>query len=248
MQSIIDKKKCRVSVAMAVHNGEKYLKEQIESVLVNLSDDDELVISDDGSTDGTIKLISTNYGTNSIVKLLYSKRGGVKANFSNALNHCTGEYIFLCDQDDVWYSEKVAQVLPLLREHDLVVHDAVITDASGRTVYEDSLLKLRKAGSGVRKNIIRNSYTGCCMAFSRRLMKKSMPIPENIYMHDQWIGIMNDIYYKNSYFLNEPLIRYRRHDDNVTDMRHHNPVVMIRRRRILIEELMKRMRMLRMTP
>ena len=101
----------RVSVAMATYNGEKYLKEQIESILCNLNENDELVISDDGSTDNT-KIIIENFQKNDKrIKLFDGPKNGVKQNFNNAIEKCQGEYIFLADQDDVWLEGKVEKVL-----------------------------------------------------------------------------------------------------------------------------------------
>ena len=103
----------RVSVAMATYNGEKYIKEQIDSILNNLEKSDELIISDDGSKDGTIKIIQEYQKKDSRIKLYDGPKNGVKQNFANAIKNCSGEYIFLADQDDIWNDKKVEKVFPL---------------------------------------------------------------------------------------------------------------------------------------
>ena len=101
----------RVSVAVATYNGERYLAEQLESILDALEQNDEIVISDDGSTDDTRKVIETFQKKDSRIRLVDGPRQGVKKNFESAIRSCSGQYIFLCDQDDIWTKDKVEVVL-----------------------------------------------------------------------------------------------------------------------------------------
>ncbi|MGY0290641.1 glycosyltransferase [Limosilactobacillus fermentum] len=96
----------RVSVALASYNGMQHIGEQITTILNNLSSYDELVISDDGSTDETIEIIKSFQSKDKRIKLFYGNGKGVKHNFSTALSNCRGQYIFLCDQDDVWFENR----------------------------------------------------------------------------------------------------------------------------------------------
>lgn len=230
----------KVSVAMATYNGEKYIEEQIKSILMNLEANDELIISDDGSTDNTIKIITEIIKKDSRIKLLNGPKKGVKQNFANAINNCTGKYIFLTDQDDAWIENKVDKVLYCFQKEEctLIVHDAEIVDENLNEI-EKSFFKFRNSGKGIVKNIWKNTYIGCCMTFKSEIKKHILPIPNNIEMHDQWIGIINEIYGK-SYFLNEKLIKYRRHLNNVSQMKHYPINKMIKNRSIFIKELMKR--------
>lgn len=233
---------CRVSVAMASYNGEKYISQQIDSILRNLTENDELVISDDHSTDRTVDIVKSYMKKDSRVKLFFGPSKGIKANFTNAMFKCKGQYIFLSDQDDIWFDNKVDNVIPYLRRHDLVVHDCIVTSSVISDIIVSSFFKYRKSGCGVLKNIYKNTYIGCCMAFSRDLMKKALPIPNDIKMHDQWIGILNDIIYQNTYFLNEPLIFYRRHGNNASSFHHDSIYRMIKNRISLIKELFRRIK------
>lgn len=232
-------KEIRVSVAMATYNGEKYLKEQIDSILSNLSSDDELVISDDFSNDNTRNILKEYSKRDGRIKLLDGPKQGVKQNFANAIKNCTGKYIFLSDQDDIWESDKVKKVLNCFKKQEctLVVHEAIVIDEN-LTVIMPSFFNYRKSGKGIIKNIWKNTYIGCCMAFDSQIKEKVLPIPNNIEMHDQWIGIMNEIYCK-SFFLNDKLIKYRRHSDNVSSMKHYGIGKMVKNRIILIKELIK---------
>ena len=106
----------RISVAMVTYQGEKYIKEQLDSILVCLDREDEIVISDDGSGDGTLEIIRKYAKEDKRIHLVDGPRKGVKANVENALRNCEGAYIFLADQDDIWMPEKVARVMAELKK------------------------------------------------------------------------------------------------------------------------------------
>ena len=231
----------KVSVAMATYDGEKYIKEQIDSILSNMRSTDELVISDDGSTDKTIEIIS-NYNDKRI-KIFEGPRNGVKKNFENAIRLCDGDYIFLADQDDIWEKNKIEEVMNVFKNNSkvsLIVHDAIVFESDSKEVLIESFFKFRKSSSGFIKNVIKNSYIGCCMAFSKELKKYILDIPDDIEMHDQWIGIINDIYLEKAYFLKQKLIRYRRHQNNVSELKHYPFYKMLVNRIKFLKEIVKR--------
>ena len=211
-------RKEKVSVAMATYNGEKYIKEQIETILNNLDDKDELVISDDGSSDMTIEII--NKINDKRITLLEGPKKGLKKNFENAIKNTTGDVIFLSDQDDIWMEIKVEKVLECFNNNNyiLIQHDAIVVDEKDKVIYE-SFAEHRKVKTGVIKNLIKNSYHGCCIAFRKELIKEILPIPDNVYLHDEWIGIVAELNGK-TYFLNEKLIKYRRHSENTSSFKH----------------------------
>lgn len=208
----------KVSVAMATYNGEKYIKEQIKTILQNLQENDELVISDDGSNDNTIDIIK-NFNDKRI-RLLDGPRKGLKQNFNNAIKNTTGDYIFLSDQDDIWMPDKVSKMLEIFRKNDyiLIQHDAIVVDESDNIIF-NSFAEHRKVKTGIIKNLIKNSYHGCCIAFKSDLKAKILPIPNNIYLHDQWIGMVAELEGK-TYFSDEKLIKYRRHSENNSSFKH----------------------------
>lgn len=204
-----------ISVALAAYKGEKYIEAQIKSILPQLSYDDEIIVSDDrpgGMTEKIVKRLSLE---DSRVVWVEGRSKGVVANFVNAIRYCKGDIIFLCDQDDIWLPDKVKRVKEAFDEgYDLVLHNAYVTDGE-LNITDYSFFEKRGSKPGVIRNIMKNSYMGCCMAFDRKLLKYIMPIPKNIPMHDQWIGIMGEIYGKVK-FLDLPLIYYRVHGGNVT--------------------------------
>lgn len=234
---IIMDRKFNISVAMATYNGEKYIKEQIESILYNLLLEDELIISDDGSTDKTKEIIQSF--NDKRIKLIDGPHKGIKQNFANAIEQCNGKYIFLSDQDDVWSNNKVEEVLKCFesdRKITCVIHDCDVVNDDMSSVIYDSFFEYRKCKNGIIYNIYKNRYLGCCMAFTKEMKKFILPIPNNIEMHDQWIGVICDKYGK-SYFLPKKLFHYRRHGGNVTKLHHYPLVKMIRNRIVFIKEL-----------
>lgn len=203
----------KISVCMATYNGRSYIQEQIASILPQLSYNDELVISDDSSTDDTVSLI-LDINDPRIVLLENNKYRSPVLNFENALIHSSGIYVFLADQDDLWHPNKISILLPLLHLHDLVLSDCKIIDDDDNII-NPSFYALRRSGPGIFKNLYKNSYLGCCMAFRRSLLDKALPFPETIPMHDMWLGMVAEIY-GTTFFCKEKLVYYRRHSSNAS--------------------------------
>ena len=226
----------RVSVALASYNGALYIKEQLESILVNLSMKDEIIVSDDGSTDGTRRIVSEYARIDSRIHLIEGPCNGIIANFEHAIERCRGTYIFLADQDDVWEKDKVEKVLKIFQEKDvaLVVHDAKVCNGDLKEVLLPSFFSYRSSGAGVWKNIVKNTYMGCCIALKKEVRDKVLPIPKSIQMHDQWIGILSDFYFGKSVFLKETLLSYRRHGENNSSMKHNGVGKMICNRAVFM--------------
>lgn len=203
----------KVSVCMATYNGEKHVVRQISSILKQLGLQDELVISDDKSTDKTCELIKS-IQDNRI--RFYTNKGiaGPVGNFQNVLSLATGDFIFLCDQDDVWLPNKVSETVKLLKTYDLVLSDCTIVDEQ-LNVLDRSFFKKRGSTQGLVHNFFKNSYMGCCMAFRKNVLTYALPFPTAIYMHDWWIGLLAEI--KGTvYFHPVPLILYVRHGSNAS--------------------------------
>ena len=202
-----------ISVCLPTFNGEKFIKEQIESILPQLELEDEVIISDDSSTDNTIKIIKS-FSDKRIILLENNIFKNPIYNLENALNLSKGEFIFLADQDDIWETNKVSICKNKLKTYDLVVSNCTIINEDGSSTTE-SLYEIRNSRIGFIKNLIKNSYCGCCMAFKSKLLQKCLPFPINLPMHDQWIGLMAEIT-GNPVFINDKLIRYRKHHGNLT--------------------------------
>ena len=207
-----------ISVCMATFNGGKFIREQLESILSQLPPDAEIIIADDGSTDDTLLVVDSL--KESRIRVLPAERHlGVIYNFERALRASKGEIVFLADQDDVWLPGKVEKCLAALNEADLVMHDALLLGLSD--AFESAwgrngkLSDIRTYRSGVVANWWKNSFTGCCMAFRRKVLDKALPFPKNLPMHDQWLGVVAEKYFKVSY-VDEPLVDYRQHSSNAT--------------------------------
>lgn len=202
-----------ISVCMATCNGERYLQAQLDSVLVQLDAGDELVIADDCSTDGTLALIEQR-GDPRIRLLPGKRRLGVVANFERALSAARGEYVFLCDQDDVWLPNKRAVFIKALANADLVVSDCRLADAALNEL-APSFFLLRNSGPGLLRNLLRNSFLGCCMAFRRSLLARALPFPAELPMHDTWLGLVATTT-GCVCFVSETTLLYRRHGSNAS--------------------------------
>lgn len=227
-----------ISVALAAYNGEKYIEEQLNSILPQLGPEDEIIISDDGSGDRTLEIIA---GFSSVqIKVFKNPKKGVVSNVENAIRHTSGDFIFLADQDDVWLPDKVSVIKNYFIESraNLVVSDAYIANES-LEVLEDSFFRLMNSGNGFFKNFIKNTFPGCCMAFRKELKDVILPFPNNIPMHDSWIGLLAEIK-GEVLFIPEKLIYYRRHGDNATVLRRDSLRQSLIWRKNLAFELIKR--------
>ena len=231
-----------VSVALAAYNGMRFLDGQIDSILPQLESGDELVVSCDPSTDGTWEHLKTLSEKDGRIRPFPGTGQGVQENFENALTHCVGDVIFLSDQDDVWLPGKVAAVLDALEKTGagIVLHDARVTDAEGN-ILEPSFFRMRGCKPGYLRNLLKNSYIGCCMAFRKEVLLPALPFPGNIPMHDQWLGLIGSRFFP-VVFLEQPLILYRRHGENVSSDRHAGFSQMLQWRFRLWQDLTERTR------
>lgn len=200
-----------ISVCLASFNGGEYIAAQVESILASPRVS-ELLIADDGSTDNTRQVLASIADPR--VKLLSGPGRGAVANFEFLLRQASGKFIFLSDQDDVWLPRKVDAMLQALEEADLVISDCSVVDG-GLNVIARSFFRARGSGPGVLKNLWRNSFLGCCMAFRRQILSYVLPFPGNLPMHDWWIGLMASRKGR-VVFLDEVLTLYRRHGANAT--------------------------------
>jgi glycosyltransferase involved in cell wall biosynthesis len=198
---------------MATYNGEKYILGQIKSILDQLSPDDEIIVSDDSSTDNTLTIIKS-FNDSRIKVFNNINNSGPVGNFENALVNAKGQYMFLADQDDIWLSEKLNKHLVLHGKYDLVISDAEVIDGDENIIYP-SFFKERGSKPGLLNNLIKNSYLGCCMSFNRKIVNYALPFPSGIHMHDWWIGLVAERKGK-VFFCNERLMRYVRHGNNVS--------------------------------
>lgn len=215
-----------LSVAMCTYNGGRYLSEQLESIALQSSLPGELVICDDGSTDGSIDIIKS-FVRNAPFKVrltINTKKLGATKNFEKAIDSCSGELIALSDQDDFWNPEKLRLIQSKFNHSSrvgLVFTDADIVDdgrnSLGYRLWESvgfNKAKQHRATQGelFRLLLKRNYVTGATLAFRAYFKKSILPIPE-IFVHDAWIAIILS-FLTDIAIIPEPLIQYRQHADN----------------------------------
>lgn len=211
--------KKRISVCMATYNGRHFIEEQLNSIFPQLSEYDELIISDDHSTDGTWEFLLDLKAKDSRIRLFQNQGKGLIANFSNAIEKSTHPIIFLSDQDDVWHPNKIAKTMPYFDnpKTKVVVSDLIIVD-NDFEVLVPSYQSLRHTHHGFWHNLVKSSYIGAGMAFRAELKKIILPIPPTVPMHDMWIGLLAD-YYHGVTFIPDQLVYYRRHGLNASEIK-----------------------------
>lgn len=205
-----------ISVCIATYNGAKYINKQLGSVLKQLGKDDEVIVSDDHSIDDTVQIIR-NLNDHRVKIFFNPGDPGYSSNFENAILQSTGDYIFICDQDDVWIDGKVSKMMNcLIAGTHLVVSDAEIVDKNLNQLFA-SHFELNNTRPGFAINFLKTRYIGACMAFNREILSKVLPFPSNHYLcaYDYWIALISEYYYSVK-LLKEPLLRYRRHGENAS--------------------------------
>lgn len=209
----------RVSVCMACYNGEKYIEEQIKSILPQLGAEDELIIVDDHSADKTAEIVK-NIGDKRIRYVFNKKNLGVNRSFEKVIGMAKNDYIFMADQDDLWTEGRLEQMLGKLKQHLLVSGNSIAVDKNGKEKDFD-LGSLKQTDSkSYHKNILKiftgNAYYyGCAMAFQRRLIKIILPFPSYIESHDLWIAMAANLLKSNSH-LEKIVLKRRIHGENAS--------------------------------
>jgi glycosyltransferase involved in cell wall biosynthesis len=216
-----------VSVVVCTYNGEKYVRDQLQSILDQTRPPDEIIISDDGSTDSTLEIVeefaSSIGGPQPPVWRVETRAKplGVSGNFASALKKARGEFIALADQDDVWEPDRLEKGLAHFHDGVLLAHsDATLIDASGRPT--GTLMSALRLTSSERRNLLRgraldallrrNVVTGATTIIRSSLLEHALPIPEG-WVHDEWLALVAAAQ-RGVVFQEDPLIRYRQHGNN----------------------------------
>ena len=205
----------KISVCMATYNGEKYIKEQLDSILCQLGEDDEVIVSDDGSTDTTLAIVQSFKDPR--IKIFSDQvfRSPI-FNFENAIKQSSGDIIVLSDQDDLWAEDKIASIKQTIPTNPvwLNMYNGNCIDENGVVVKMD-LFEHLSVREGLFENIKKNSFIGCNIAFSRELLKYTLPFPKDIPMHDMWLGCCAYIF-GEVHFFKKHIFSYRLHGKNFT--------------------------------
>ncbi len=221
----------KISVAIASYNGETYIAEQLQSILQQTMPPDEIIISDDGSKDNTLGVLrkmipdAQGLGVNIVIRT-DNPRHGIGGNFEWAITHCSGNYIFICGQDDIWMPEKVEQTMRVFAQHPgayMVCHRLALIDGAGEpviqmrpnSVFEGRNLQENQVFKAQRKEFLESAVSnvlisGPAVCISAALVDKAMPIPV-AHAEDYWLqfcAVAED----GLYYLHETLTKYRIHN------------------------------------
>lgn len=203
----------RVSIALASYNGSAYLQDQLDSFLKQYQMPDELIVTDDCSSDTTEAIVRA-FAERAPFQVEFHRNErnlGYSGNFNQALMKTTGDLVFLSDQDDVWFPEKIAHMVDVAERHPdalVVMNDAALTDGQLNDVGLTKLGQIRSAGLGMESFVM-----GCCCGVKRELLDMCLPIPDRYKSHDNWIvGLADGLHAK--VVVDKPLQYYRRHGSN----------------------------------
>lgn len=217
-----------ISIAMCTYNGGAYLSGQLASFVKQTQRPDELIACDDGSTDNTLQVLNQFSKEAPFPVKIYrnQQRLGSTKNFEKALSLCSGDSIFLSDQDDVWMPQKVNSLLQALRNNPdagYVFSDALIVDEMLRPVgytmwqsikFTSGQCRQFKRGKQLEVLLKHNVVTGATMAFRAELKNIILPIPDES-IHDEWIALLASSVGMYGVLIDEPLIQYRQHSQQL---------------------------------
>jgi glycosyltransferase involved in cell wall biosynthesis len=218
-----------ISVAMATYNGAEYVTGQLASILEQLGPDDEVIIVDDHSTDGTVAAIRTLDDPRIAVHVNDRNRGDVFS-FGRAISLAKNDVVFLSDQDDIWSPGRVELMTHRLLESGASVvtsnFDWMDTHGTPIVIPYDGVSS-RDSAKHLR-NIVdifvgKTNYFGCAMAFRHRFLPVISPIPAFVESHDLWIALASNLAAANSH-LDEVTLRKRKHANNATSTVSRRPI------------------------
>ena len=213
-----------LSIALATYNGEKYIREQLDSILMQTVTDWELVACDDCSSDGTFRILREYAEKDDRIRVFRNETNlGFRRNFEKAVSLTSGDYVALCDQDDVWYPDHLERLLGIMGDCSLACGNAELVDGAGRSmgVTLDRAQHFRwTEGNYLYMLLLRGcKFQGASMLLEGEFARKCVPIPDGVYAHDMWFAAcacMED----GLRYSTECVTKYRRHGDNETGQSH----------------------------
>lgn len=232
-----------IDILLTTYNGEKYLSEQIDSIIKQSRSDWNLLIRDDGSNDQTLKIISQyiEYYPDKILHIIDTDKNlGVTRNFERLMEHSTSPYLMFCDQDDIWLPDKIEKSLLKIQEMEeqygattsmLVYTDLAVCNEKG-IVTADSFWKHQGGNPTIpldlAKALVQNNATGNTFIFNRVLREQALPFSPDAVMHDWWVAL-TALYLGKIDYLSTQTILYRQHNRNVSGIKGKNILPMIRK-------------------
>ena len=215
--------KLLISVALATYNGEQFIRQQMDSILAQTLSDFEVVICDDCSADSTIQILTEYASADSRIKIFKNEHNlGFKKNFEKIISFCKGEFIALCDQDDIWEPDHLQALVQEIGSNDCVCGNALLIDSKG-----DSLNCTMREVIPIRilpqntedlfsHEVYGNIVQGAASMIRQSLVKEILPIPDSVIYHDWWIAL-NACKNNGCKYVDHIIMKYRRHETSVTN-------------------------------
>lgn len=229
----------RASVAMAVYNGESYIKEQVDSIIQMMADDDELIISYEASSDNTLEIIRDYEKRDPRVRVVFDAGHSVEENFNNAVKNCDGKYILLSDQDDVWINDKINVMVDFFERN----VDCVVLISDGYETDQDlnhrgEMFAINHTTPSAIRNFIQGTYLGCQMAFRASIMDKVWPVRTKPPLpHDLWLGVKGARFGRVC-LIGDKLILHRLHGNNFSATSKMSLAGVVKNRWLFLRELL----------
>jgi len=209
----------KISIALCTYNGAEYLQEQLASIMEQTQPANEIMLCDDGSTDDTINIAQQFLSQGLPIHIHENpERLGSTANFNKAISQCTGELIFLCDQDDIWSKNKVASTIEYFQQNpatELALSNGALINQHGNSMGKNlwETLTIDSQAQLAFLDLLNNDkVTGAACAFRSSLKKQALPIPTE-WIHDSWLAIIAAAHGKIG-MIPEVLFSYRQHPSN----------------------------------
>lgn len=211
-----------ISIVMATYNGEKYIKEQIDSILNQSYSNWELIISDDGSKDSTLEIVKKYCEKDKRIKLVINNNHhGFAQNFINGIKYINGEFVAFADQDDVWPDNHLLSLISNIGKNDFICGNASLVDENcrylGYTMKDVLGINKLPDNKNALLNLLfySNIFQGAACLFTKKIAVKISELPENVYFHDHWIALFSCVN-NGCRFIDEEVLLYRQHGNNVT--------------------------------
>lgn len=208
-----------ISVCIASYNGEKFIKQLLESIIPQLSMTDEIIISDDNSSDNTVQIIKKIIDKSAVPIFLKFNNGrrGFVSNFNNALIFARGDYVFLSDQDDIWLENKIKEYRKYFNLYHLIIGNAYV-NCNLLKNHNEKYFDTKNTNKNSISILYKNPFAGTTFAMSKSLVSQICPIPlvNKVPFHD-WLIVLYASLRFNIFIIKKPTMIYRRHDNNLTN-------------------------------
>ena len=216
-----------ISIAMATYNGEKYLKEQLESIYAQTYKNIEVIVTDDCSTDKTVEILKQYAASYQLKYFVNEQNLGYVKNFEKAISLCSGDFIALSDQDDIWEKDKLEILLNKIGSNLLIHSDCSIIDNQSNMI-KPYWKEKNLYHTDFRTLLFKNVVTGCTVLFNKDLLNGALPFPEGIAYHDWWLALYAAKHDRITY-TSKCLTQYRQHNEQNTGIRIGENVSYLRR-------------------